>query len=131
MEEDLIAALLRNAALNARVGVNIYWGKASDAVSKPYIVLNRVSGLRDTTMDGASGLVASRVQVDCWDTHYLDAKKVARAVEGALSGRRFRQGNTEFRGFFLVAERDGYDHSDTPDKLFGVSLDFTIWHRSA
>lgn len=131
MEEDLIAALLGNGAVNALVGVNIYWVKADDVVSKPYVILNRISGVRDTTMSGASGLVSSRVQVDCWADYYLDAKKVARAIEGALSGRRFRQGNTEFRGFFLVAERDGYDHSDTPDKLHGTSLDFTIWHRSA
>jgi hypothetical protein len=131
MEEDLVAYLLATPAVINAVGVNVYWIRAPQKVSKPYVVMYRVAGARDTTMDGASGLVATRVQFDCWAEKTLTLFAVARAIETALSGLRFDQGSTEFRGCFLDAERDAYDDTTTPDKLFGKSLDFTIWHRRA
>lgn len=131
MEEDLIGYLLAAPAVALQVGTRIAWIRAEDAVAKPYIVLNRISGVRDTTMDGASGLIASRVQADCWGIEPRHSTACARAVETALSGLRFTFGQTQFRGCFLIAERDAYDDTETPDKLFGKSLDFTIWHRRA
>lgn len=134
MEADLTAILLANSGLTALVQTGtaparVYWTQAPQGVAKPYITMLRVSGRRDTPMDGPSGFVTSRVQVDCYGSTYASVKAVAAAVEAVLSGKSVTQGSTVFQGFFLDAERDGFEDADTPDKLFRTSLDFIIFHN--
>lgn len=133
MEADLMAYLLADSGLMALVKAEaqvarVHWLQAPQGVAKPYVTLQRISGLRDTPMDGPSGIVESRVQIDCYGLKYGDAKAVARAIEALLSGAGFTSGSTWFQGCFLDAERDGYEADATPDKLFRTSLDFTIFH---
>jgi len=130
MESALVAHLLGSAGLVALVGTRINWVRAPQGSISPRIVLYRVSGVRDMHMQGPSGLVSSRVQVDCLGLTYDSAKCVARAVEERLSGFSGTRA-IRFDGCFLVNERDDFSDSDTPDKLFRSSLDFTIWHKEA
>lgn len=134
MEEALIAYLLADSGVAALVGTppavqRLYWMQAPQSVAKPYGTLQGISGLRDTPMDGPSGLVESRVQIDCYGLTYNSAKTLARAIEAAISGAAFSQGTTYFQGCFVDAERDGYESDASPDKLFRVSLDFIIFHK--
>lgn len=76
-----------------------------------------------------SGLVESRVQVDCYGLTYASSKTTARAVEVRMSGAKTTHSATVFDGAFLDAERDGYEDEASPDKLFRTSLDFIIWHK--
>ncbi|MBK8772800.1 MAG: hypothetical protein IPM06_20550 [Rhizobiales bacterium] len=92
-------------------------------------MLRRISGVRDYKLSGATGLVESRVQVDCYGSTYASAKAVARAVEAVLSGYSGTQGATTFDGIFLIAERDLIDDDESPADLHGVSLDFMVWHK--
>jgi hypothetical protein len=137
MEEALISYLLADSGVAALASTRLYWVQAPQNVAKPYATLQRISGLRDTPMDGPSGLVESRVQIDCYAAGtpssggYNLAKSLARAIETAISGASFTQGSTHFQGCFLDAERDGYEADATPDKLFRVSLDFLIFHGGA
>lgn len=129
MEEALISYLLADSGVAALASTRLYWVQAAQGVAKPYATLQRVSGLRDTPMDGPSGLIESRVQIDCYGLTYAAAKTLARAIETAISGAAFTQGSTYFQGCFLDAERDGYEAEASPDKLFRVSLDFIIFHK--
>ena len=129
MEEALRALLLSGSDLTAQVGTRVHCVRSPQAAALPRVVLYRISGERDMHMQGPSGLVASRVQVDCIGASYGSAKAVARAVETVLSGYSGTFSGIWFQGVFLISERDDYEDGDTPDKLFRTSLDFNIWHK--
>lgn len=129
MEEALRNYLLAGAGLSSLVASRIHWVRSPQGSASPRIVLYRISGVRDMVMSGPSGLVSSRVQADCIGTSYGSAKTVARAIEDRLSGYSGTAGAIEFQGCFLIGERDDFEDTDTPDKLFRTSLDFNIWHK--
>jgi hypothetical protein len=134
MEEALIAYLLANSGVRVLVGTppasqRMHWTQAPQGVAKPYATLTKVTGLRDTTLQGPSGFQEARVQIDCYGLTFSSAKGLARAVEAVLSGLTVTTGGIEFQGCFLDAERDGYEADAAPDKLFRTSLDFIIFHK--
>lgn len=127
MEEQLVALLLNAAGVSALVSEeSIQWGRSPQGTPPPYIVLQRIDGLRDYHMAGASGYVASRVQIDVYSEKYTTTKKAARAVIVALSGYR----GGIFQGIFLDGERDlpAADAGEVTN-LFRASLDFMVHHK--
>jgi len=77
-------------------------------------------------MQGASGLVESRVQIDCRAGTVAEALELARAIEARLSGYRGTVGTTKFMGIFKQSERSRFD----PDPAPGVhmhSADYQIF----
>jgi hypothetical protein len=118
--EEAITALLANVAGGRR-----HWVRAPQDTARPFVVLNRISGVRDYHMQGASGYVASRLQVDIYADTHTAAKATARQVRDALSGRR---GST-IQGIFLDMERDlPAEDAGAVTHLFRVSLDFNVHH---
>lgn len=128
MELDLRNYLLAHSAVIAILGSRIHWVRSTQGIVRPNVILHRIAGNRDTTNDGPSGAVASRVQADCLALDFETAKSAAAAIEAALSGMRGPYGSTDFQGCFLDAERTGEEDSSTPDKLLRISLDFIIFH---
>lgn len=130
MEEALVAHLLAQSGITAVSGQRITWGRRTQGAALPAIVLHRIDGNRDYHLSGASGLVASRVQVDCWANTFAAAKLAARAVEAAVSGAHFTQGQTRFDAILIADERDdSEDVNGAP--LFRTSLDLAVHHASA
>lgn len=129
MEQSLIALLLAASGLTTLVSQRVNWNKIAAPAVAPYVTLRRISGARDYAMGGATGLVETRVQVDCYGDTYTSAKGVARQVEAVLSGYRGTSQTTKFDGIFLTAERDLIDDDESPADLHGVSLDFMVWHK--
>lgn len=125
MEETLVALLLNNPAVALIADKSVNWSERPQGASLPAVVLHRISGVRDYSMDGATGLVDSRVQADCWAYTYKDSVRLSRAVRDALSG--YRSGDTQ--GAFIVSERQSSEkEADGAQRFFRVSLDFIIWH---
>jgi hypothetical protein len=118
--EEAITALLAGVAGGRR-----HWGRAPQGVALPYVVMQRISGIRDYVTSGPSGYVQSRVQFDVYAEKYDAAKAVARALVAALSGH---SGGT-IQGVFIDSERD-LPASDTGEvsHLFRVSIDAAIHH---
>jgi hypothetical protein len=129
MEAALIAKLLATAGVTALVSTRINWSRRPQGAALPAIVLHRVSGTPDVHHAGASGLVVSRVQVDCWAASYGSAKAVARAVETAITAQTFTQGATRFDVILIDSERD--DSTDETTPLFRTSLDLMVHHANA
>lgn len=130
MEEALIAYALAGTTLAGLVGSRIHWVRSPQGTASPRIVLYRIAGLWDMSLNnGPTGYVSSRVQADCIGTSYASAKAVARALEARLSGYSGTTGGVRFEGVFLVGERDDFFDTETPDKLFRTSLDFNIWTK--
>lgn len=130
MEASLIAKLLATAGVTALVGQRINWSRRPQGQALPAIVLTRVSGLPDVHHAGASGLVESRVQVDCWGASYGSAKAVARAVEAAVTAQTFTQGAIRFDVILVDSERDS-TFEVTPDTLYRTSLDLMVHSAAA
>lgn len=119
--KELITILLASVA-----GGRCHWVAApQDENEKPYLVLNRIGGVPDYHLQGASGLVESRLQIDIYDLTRWGAEQTARQVTGLLSGYR----NGPIRGIFINAERDlpASDASGV-NRLFRISIDLTIVH---
>lgn len=130
MEVALVAHLLAQAGITAVVSQRITWGRRGQGGTLPAIVLHRIDGLLDYHLTGASGLVESRVQVDCWSDDYAGAKRAARAVEAAVSGQRFTRGAIRFDAVFVADERDSnFDEAGTA--LYRTGLDLIVHHSPA
>ena len=129
MEAALIAKLLATAGVTNLVSTRINWSRRPQGAALPAIVLQRVSGTPDVHHAGASGLVVSRIQVDCWAASYGSAKAVARAVETAVTAQTFTQGATRFDVILIDSERD--DSTDETTPLFRTSLDLMVHHANA
>jgi hypothetical protein len=52
----------------------------------PLILYARISGVRDHHLQGPSGLVRTRLQIEAWAETYAGAKTLATAIRGALDG---------------------------------------------
>jgi len=137
MKAALTSRLLTAPGVIAVVDDRISWGRRAQGGVLPAIVLHLINGRPDYHHAGPSGLVESRVQVDCWATDAdgsgnanTIAEDVAQAVKASLSGARFSLGGIRFDGVFLSSENeDSFDEDGTP--LSRVRLDFIIYHATA
>lgn len=129
MEEVVTAALLADAPVVSLVGTRITWLVRPQATAVPALTLQRISGRRDYHTAGASGLVESRLQADCWAATYPAAKALARAVRDVLSGLSTNS-PPALQSVFLDVEVDTYEPGGpTEIGLHRVRLDFRIWHN--
>ena len=119
MEQELTSLL-------AAAAPRRFWGRAPQtAPARPYVVLSRVSGVRDYHSQGPSGYVASRVQIDVYGDTYASVNATANGIVATLSGYR---GGT-IQGVFIDSERDltGIEGGD-PNELFRQSIDVIVHH---
>lgn len=116
MQEALTALLLADTAIAALTGDGdrIYWNVGEQGKPDPMAILYLISGVPDYHMQGPSGLVESRVQIDCRAGTAADALALARAIEAKLSGYRGVQGTIKFMGIFKQSERARFDAQPAP-----------------
>lgn len=129
MEAALIAKLLATTAITNLVLTRINYGRRPQGSALPAIVLHVIDRLPDVTHGGRSGVLVSRVQVDCWGASFGSAKEVARAVETAITAQTFTQGAVRFDAILIDSERD--DTSDETTPIFRTSLDLIIQSANA
>ena len=127
MEEAITAILLEAAAVAALVDDRVNWGERPGQ-DMPAITLHRISGARDATMAGRSGLVSSTVQLDVWGRTYRDSKLLARAVIAALPQTRAVAAGITVQGVFINSESDSFE-GDDPLPLFRTRIDLSVWHQ--
>jgi hypothetical protein len=129
MEAALIAKLLATTAITTLVATRINYGRRPQGSALPAIVLHVIDRLPDVTHGGRSGVLVSRIQVDCWGSTFGSAKAVARAVEDAITAQTFTQGSVRFDAILVDSERD--DTTDETTPLFRTSLDLMIQSANA
>lgn len=130
MEEALVNLLLADSDLSALVGPRIHWDEIPQGSADPAVTLFLVSGVPDYHMAGPSGLVASRVQIDCRGPSKEVALSVARAVEAVLSGLKTTIGSIKFDSVMKINARSEFEKSATPAYRL-ESADYRIWHGLA
>lgn len=105
MEEDLLAHLVSASALGALVYDRIQWGIRDEVA--PSVALHLIDAPPDWTLQGPSGLVQARVQIDAWAETFLEAKAVGNAAVAALPAIGQIVGATKFLSCVVLdIERD-------------------------
>jgi hypothetical protein len=127
MEEELRALLLSSSGVSSHVGKRINFQTHPQGQALPALVLNTISDVQEYTLDGATGINESRVQVDCYASNYGAAKQLSRSVLRLLSA--YQGGG--FQGVFHVSSRDDYaGGSNEPEGASRVSMDYIIHFNS-
>ena len=91
------------------------------------------SSIPEVDMGGPTGLVRTEAEVDVLaldvpgESAVALAKRIATAVVGVLHCYRGRWGEHVIKGVFLEEQEDTPPDPETG--LFGVSLQFIVWHR--
>lgn len=129
MRAELRSFLLADAAVASASGARITWEWRKQGTSLPAITLTRTDGRDDPLLEGgASGLVESHVQVDCWGALPADTAACADAVRAALRGLNAQ--TPPFQGAFVEGERDTFE-GEAPDRIFRTMLTVRVWHADS
>ncbi|MBP7704199.1 MAG: DUF3168 domain-containing protein [Caulobacter sp.] len=126
MENTLKQHLLGDPTLAALVADRINWVRRPEKAGLPAITLRRVGGPRDYHMQGASGLVLARLQIDCWGASFGAAKDVAKALIASLNA--MPRGDI-VQAVFINDETDVDDAGQLEDvPVFNTRVDARVWH---
>ena len=99
-----------------------------------YVTFQRISAQHQRHLNGGSGLVSQRWQIDCWTRTMADAELMADAIRISLDNRTTAIGSgenlTEINAAFL--EDDSEEFTAPTDKSqighARVRMDFMIWY---
>lgn len=128
IEQALMTWLLATSGITSLVSTRIYFAVAKQEVAKPYMVINKISGVRELSHETNSHLAHPRFQFSIFGTTYSSVKAVAAALQSALQGYTGTMGGT---GGVVVGNSIYEDETDLDpgeQGLFGVACDYIIWH---
>ncbi len=137
LESDLLTFLASKTTITSLVSSRIYPNKAPLGVTYPCVTYFKVSATRIRDMDGASGMVHSRIQINAWDntptTGYSSVKAIADAIRKEVDNYTGAMGSTTVDAVQLLEEADLLDKKLATDVVvpYGVRQDFQIRHREA
>jgi hypothetical protein len=123
IEQALMTKLNTIAALTTITSTRIYFVKAPQDVAKPYVAVQKISGVRSHSHEGADGLVESRFQLSCFSTTYKQCKDMVEAIRGGLDGAKGFWGTVLVGHCFYDNETDLFDDDLA---LFGIAADYMI-----
>jgi len=129
IEEVLYAYLTNCAGLTALVGDRIYPIILPQKISFPAVTYQRISGIREYSQSGPSGLAHPRFQFSCWAKKYQEAKAIAEQVRLALDGYKGMMGGPDGVRVDAVYIEDDHDIYDPETKIYHIALDVVIWHE--
>ena len=128
IETAITRHLTENAGLAGVLGGRVYPKRMPQNPTYPTIVYHRISGAREHSHDGSSGLAHPRFQLDLWAKTHIAAKDLAEKVRAALDGYKGVMGGVggvDVNGVFLEDDDDGYDDDL---QVYWWRMDFTLWH---
>ena len=123
IENELKAYLATNVAL---ISSRVYSVRLPQNVTFPALTFLKVSGARDHTLTGPSGIARPRFQVSCWSESYETAKLVSAQVRTALDGISVLMGTVLAGAVLLLGETDLVDPARN---VYQIALDFEVIHR--
>lgn len=144
IEEIIVAALKADSRVRALIApagssspddCRIYALLAPRGAALPLLVMQRISGVPETTMDGeeAGGLIMARIQITTWAADYPTTRRVARSVRKVLKQYPFPQPAAAacqvIQSCFNVGQGDILSASadDAGNREFGFRLDYQVW----
>jgi hypothetical protein len=128
MRAELVAYYLADPGVAAIAGVNVSWGWRLQGSPLPAATLFKTDGPDDVTLDGASGFVDGRVQIDCYGATLLDSSNLADAIRAASAGVNVATTGV-IQGAFVLHEADE-NEGEKPDRVFRTRLSLRIAYSS-
>jgi hypothetical protein len=133
----LVELLTSNASINAIVGgtpTRIFPVKMKQGETRDSIVYNRISEFETYKMDGPSGLVSARYQLDAWSRSTDDATVLANLVKELFGGFHGQivfdpPSPTNFVNVQLIEVIDGRDDYDNETLMYRVGKDYFVWYE--
>lgn len=126
IEAALIAALIADAGVSAKVGSRVFIHGGRQGAAYPYITLQRISTQGAAHLDGASNLDWPMFQIDAWSSaSALEALEAAEAVRLAID-------HVEFAGppaFEATFQDQRGPAPDEETRNFRVSQDYLVFHE--
>ena len=136
IEAALKKIMTDDADINALVGSKIFPIYVPQGKSLPAITYQEISGVRDSHMKGASGLVQARFQINCWCRTYKAARELADYIRIALAPEANDDYPKTVEGTYISAimllnENDVPSIRSDNEELsgYGKMLDFSVWFR--
>lgn len=126
IEQAILDELIGTSGVTDLVGTRIYYVKAPQNVTTPYVVFTKVSAPREHDHDGSAGLVGARFQFSVFAKTYYETKQIAVQIQTVLQAYSGTMGEVVVNGAFYQNEVDFWEE-DT--KLYHVACDYLIWYN--
>jgi hypothetical protein len=129
IRKALRSFLLGDAPIVAVVVDRVYSLRIPQGIKSSSIVVTRISGPGDYHLQGPSGLMSARIQVDAWATTADAATTLANLVKDRLDGYRGTMGTggniITVHGVFVADLREDYDDEA---ELYRSGRDYFVHH---
>jgi hypothetical protein len=129
IRKALRSFLLADAAIVAVIVDRVYALRIPQGIKSSSIVVTRISGPGDYHLQGPSGLMSARIQVDAWATTADAATTLANLVKDRLDGYRGTVGTggniITVHGVFVADLREDYDDDA---ELYRSGRDYFVHH---
>lgn len=130
LEEALRTRLLADSTVSGLVGTRIFPLVIPQGQALPAIAYQRISGVREHTHAGASGLAHPRIQYACVAETFTQARAVADAVRQRLDGFAGVIGSVTVESIMIQNQMDNYNLSaDNEASSYTTWLDFVVWYE--
>lgn len=116
--EAVVYAALASGSPSTDAGTKVYPNEAPQGTLAPYVVYSRAATAPVNALDGHCGLDNVRLQLDCYATDKLAAKRLARQVRTLLQGSDAKA--------LPVGE---YDDRDPDTGFFRHIVDMSCWEK--
>lgn len=129
MEEALRSLLLSDSSVS-EIATGVYWNTIPQGQVGPVAVLFLISTVTDYHMEGPSGFVETRVQIDCRGRKDVpdEARRLARAIEALLSGYSGSVSTVRFQGIFKENSRSSFERpGNGAADYFVESADYRVF----
>lgn len=119
--------------LNGLASGNVYFMRAPQNSTGPFIIIQRTDSERWRAINGPSGVAQAFIQIDAYASEYIAAKELGAQIESILDGyagtvyhgNNSPQDFVEIGGITLQNDTDIFDQTDEPF-LFRSSADYLV-----
>lgn len=128
IESAIKAILTGDVTVAAIVDDRVYPNIIPQNEISPSLTYQQISGPRDHTMDGPSGLVDARYQINCFTPVYSETDTLAESVRLAMDGFSATVNTVQIDSIELLNENDLPEVDEESDAItmFGKRMDFMI-----
>lgn len=130
VERAIFTIMSGDATVGGLAGDRIYPNYVPQDTAMPAVTYQQISGPRDNTLDGPSGLVNSRFQLNSWAATYAECDELTEAVRKAMSGFSGTVGSLIIQVIQVEDEGDIPAVKPGNDQLrrLGKRMDYRIWY---
>ncbi len=136
---SIVSALKADATTAALVGTRVYKDRAYVKAKLPNIVTHKITDVHSRHSTGVTGLVRTRVQVNCNAVSRSGAKSLSDAVYDVLKAKTAESIGTSPNNMFVGSTgvdeiRDDFIQPEQSDKpggqrgIFVNQVDVIVWH---